>query len=748
MLNGAIPELVIASLTSIVQLELYTNSFSGELPRVGISNLTRLERFDASDNELTGTIPDELCRLKNLGSLGLYYNRLEGSLPESLASSESLYELLLFNNTLSGKLPSGLGSNSRLQLIDVSFNHFSGEIPAGLCRQGRLEELLLIHNLFSGEIPAGLGNCLSLTRVRLGNNNLSGVVPSGFWGLPHVYLLELVENSLSGPISNAISGASNLSILLISGNRFNGSIPDSIGSLSNLGEFVASSNSLTGPIPTGMVKLSQLNRLVLRDNQFSGEIPHGIGDWKKLNDLDLANNRFVGNIPSELGTLPALNFLDLSGNLLSGEIPMELQNLKLDFFNLSKNQLSGEIPPLYASENYRESFTGNTGLCGDISGLCPNLGEKSKNRSYVWVFRFIFVLTGAVLIVGLTWFYFKFRNFKKMKKGFSMSKWRSFHKLGFSEFEIVKLMSEDNVIGSGSSGKVYKVVLSNGEAVAVKKLWGAATKMESGNVKDREKDEFEVEVETLGKIRHKNIVRLWCCYSSGDSKLLVYEYMPNGSLDDLLHSSKKNLLDWPTRLKIAVDAAEGLSYLHHDCVVPIVHRDVKSSNILLDGEFGAKIADFGVAKFVRSVSKGTEEPMSMIAGSCGYIAPEYGYTLRVNEKSDIYSFGVVILELVTGKHPIDQEYGEKDLVKWVSSKLNEDGQDQVIDLNLDSKYKEEISKVLKVGLLCTSSLPINRPSMRRVVNMLQEVTAVAKFRSGKFSPYYQEVVSNNDHLEA
>lgn len=408
---------------------------------------------------------------------------------------------------------------------------------------------------------------------------------------------------------------------------FSGSIPEAIGSLYNLGEFVASHNGFSGLIPNSLVNLSQLGRLVLRDNQLSGEIPQGVGNWKKLNELDLANNRLFGNIPSELGTLPGLNFLDLSGNCLSGEIPMGLQNLKLDFFNLSNNQFYGEIPPLYANENYKDSFVGNSGLCGDISGLCPRLGEKGKNRKYVWVFRFIFVLTGVVLIVGVVWFYFKFRNLKMMNKGFHLSKWRSFHKLCFSEFEIVKLMSEDNVIGSGSSGKVYKVVLSNGEVVAVKKLW-RTTKIENGNI-DTEKDGFEVEVETLGKIRHKNIVRLWCCCNSGDSKLLVYEYMPNGSLDDLLHSSKKNLLDWPTRLKIAIDAAEGLSYLHHDCVTPVVHRDVKSSNILLDGEFGAKIADFGVAKFVRGVSNGTE-PMSMIAGSCGYIAP--GSTTLIKKK--------------------------------------------------------------------------------------------------------------------
>ncbi|KAK6157181.1 hypothetical protein DH2020_011429 [Rehmannia glutinosa] len=195
--------------------------------------------------------------------------------------------------------------------------------------------------------------------------------------------------------------------------------------------------------------------------------------------------------------------------------------------------------------------------------------------------------------------------------------------------------------------------------------------------------------------------------------------MPNGSLGDLLHCNKSVLLDWPTRFKIALDAAEGLSYLHHDSVPPIVHRDVKSNNILVDEYFGAKISDFGVAKVVKAVNKGVES-MSVIAGSYGYIAPEYAYTLRVNEKSDIYSFGIVILELVTGKPPIDPEFGGQDLATWVCTTLDRKGADRVIDPDLDSRFKEHISKVLDIGLLCTSSLPTNRPSMRRVVNLLLE----------------------------
>ncbi|KAK9284997.1 hypothetical protein L1049_024179 [Liquidambar formosana] len=738
-LDGSIPSWI-TEFKSAVQIELYNNSFSGRLP-AGMSNLTALRRFDASTNQLGGTIPDELCRLP-LESLNLNENGFEGSLPESISWSPNLYELKLFNNNLSGQLPSELGKNSPLERLDVSYNQFSGEIPANLCQKGSLGQLVLIYNSFSGEIPASLGDCRSLTRVRLENNRLSGEVPAKFWGLPNVYYLELLGNSFSGQVSNMISTAQSLQVLKISNNRFTGSIPDEIGLLSSLVEFSGDGNNFTGQIPAALLNLTRLGTLDVSDNGISGNIPAGIGSLKQLNELNLANNRLSGEIPASIGSLPVLNYLDLSRNEFSGEIPSELQNLKLNVLNLSDNRLSGDIPPIYAKENYRNSFLGNPGLCGDMVGLCPQR-DRTKSQGYLWLLRSIFVLAGTVFIVGIVWFYWKYKKIKKAKKGMALSKWRSFHKLGFSELEIIDCLNEDNVIGSGASGRVYKVALSNGEMVAVKKLWGGSKKADASI--NSEKDGFEIEVETLGKIRHKNIVRLWCCYNTGDCKLLVYEYMPNGSLGDLLHSNKGGSLDWLTRYKIALDAAEGLSYLHHDCVPPIVHRDVKSNNILLDGEFGARVADFGVAKVVQAVSKGGES-MSMIAGSCGYIAPEYAYTLRVNEKSDIYSFGVVILELVTGRPPIDAEFGEKDLVKWVCATLDQKGVDHVLDPKLDSSFKEEICRVLNIGLHCTSSLPISRPSMRRVVKMLQEAGADNKPKNakkdGKLSPYYYEDASD------
>ncbi|XP_075513707.1 receptor-like protein kinase HSL1 [Primulina tabacum] len=746
-LTGSVPS-SFTELKSLVQLEIYNNSLTGKLPSVGWLNMVSLRRLDASMNGLTGPIPVDLCGLP-LESLNLYQNRFQGELPDIIANSPNLYELRLFQNQLYGKLPSNLGKSSPLRWIDVSTNGFSGQIPETLCAKGALEEVLMIQNSFSGQIPATLAQCRSLLRVRLGHNDFSGEVPEGFWGLPYVSLFELVGNSFSGGIAKTIAGASNLSQLILSGNDFSGVLPEEIGFLGNLLEFSAADNKFSGSLPSSIVNLGQLVKLDLHDNKFSGKIPDGIHSWKKINELNLADNDFSGVIPEEIGDLAVLNYLDLSGNQFSGRIPIVLQNLKLNRLNLSDNHLFGDIPPLYAKEIYKDSFLGNPGLCGDIDGLC-NGGTDVKKLGNLWLLRSIFIFVGLVLTLGVIWFYLKYRKFKNAKRSIDRSKWTlmSFHKLGFNDSEILDSLDEDNVIGSGSSGKVYKVVLRNGEAVAVKKLWlrsksaDSSSDVEKGNYQD---DGFDAEVETLGKIRHKNIVKLWCCCTTKDCKLLIYEYMPNGSLGDLLHSSKSGLLDWPMRFKIAIDVAEGLSYLHHDCVPPIVHRDVKSNNILLDVNYGARVADFGVAKVVGANEKGTTS-MSVIAGSCGYIAPEYAYTLRVNEKSDIYSFGVVILELVTGKLPIDPAFGEKDLVKWVCTTLHQKGGDQVLDPKIDSCFKDEICRVLNIGLLCTSPLPINRPSMRRVVKMLQEIGDIKvpknTGKEGKLTPYYYEDVSD------
>ncbi|WVY94610.1 hypothetical protein V8G54_033698 [Vigna mungo] len=657
-LYGPIPS-SLTRVTTLKQIELYNNSLSGELPR-GLSNLTSLRLFDVSMNHLSGSIPDELCRLP-LESLNLYENGLTGELPPSIADSPNLYELRLFGNKLTGSLPDSLGKSGPLRWVDVSTNRFSGGIPASLCDHGELEEMLMLGNQFSGEIPASLGLCRSLTRVRLGKNRLSGEVPAGMWGLPHVYFLELMGNSFSGSIARTIGGARNLSSLILTKNNFSGVIPEEIGWLENLQEFSGGDNRLSGSLPGSIVNLGQLGTLDLHNNMLSGELPKEIQSWKKLNDLNLANNVIGGEIPDGIGSLTVMNFLDLSNNQFSGNVPTALQNLKLNQLNLSYNRLSGKLPPLLAKDMYRASFIGNPGLCGDFKGLCDGKnGDKSKG--FVWILRAIFIVATLVFVVGVVWFYLRYKNFKNAERSVDKSKWTlmSFHKLGFSEDEILNCLDEDNVIGSGSSGKVYKVVLTSGEVVAVKKIWsGVKKEVDSGDVERgqfHQDNAFDAEVETLGKIRHKNIVKLWCCCTTRDSKLLVYEYMPN----------------------------------------------------------------------------------------------EYAYTLRVNEKSDIYSFGVVVLELVTGRRPIDPEFGEKDLVMWACTTLDQKGVEHVIDSRLDSCFKEEICKVLNIGLMCTSPLPINRPAMRRVVKMLQEVgtenlTKPAN-KEGKLSPYYYDDGSDHGSL--
>ncbi|KAL6553997.1 Serine/threonine-protein kinase hsl1 [Orobanche minor] len=721
-LIGPIPSQII-QMTSIVQMELYKNLLNGTLP-VGWSNLTMLRRFDASMNKLTGIIPNELCELP-LESLNVYENQLEGIIPESIAKSPNLYELKIFKNQLRGTLPSRLGKNSALKRLDVSYCNLSGEIPEFLCGNGALEDFILMNNAFTGTIPADIGKCRSLQRVRLRSNKLRGEVPGQFWGLPHVYLLELSGNDFSGNISNSIHGARNLSTLTISENRFSGSIPSEIGLINTLIDFSADSNELSGEIPSTILNLRQLGRLDLSNNNLSGGIPTGIESLKLLNELNLANNHLSGRIPDELGNLTVLNYLDLSNNSFTGGIPFTLQNLKLNKLNLSANHLSGDIPPLSGKGVYGDSFLGNPGLCVYESSVCKSKVERA-NRVFSGVLKSIIIIMGLAFLVGIVWFLSKYKKIKEMTEGVAITKWTSFHKLGFSESEIRDGLKEANVIGRGASGKVYKVVLGNGEVVAVKKLH---ERLQNGKYDpsgaSSDTDGFEVEVETLGRIRHKNIVRLWCCCDAGNCRLLVYEFMRNGSLGDLLHGNKKALLDWPMRFKIALDAAEGLSYLHHDCEPPIVHRDVKPNNLLLDEYFGAKISDFGVAKVVKTVNDGAES-MSVVAGSYGYIAPEYAYTLRVNEKSDIYSFGIIILELVTRKLPTDPEFGAQDLATWVCTILDREGPNHVIDPDLDSRFYEHICKVIDIGLVCTSSLPTDRPSMRRVVTLLRESSAQDK----------------------
>ncbi|KAL2517727.1 Protein kinase family protein with leucine-rich repeat domain [Abeliophyllum distichum] len=308
-------------------------------------------------------------------------------------------------------------------------------------------------------------------------------------------------------------------------------------------------------------------------------------------------------------------------------------------------------------------------------------------------------------------------------KEISISEWNMipFQKLGFTKWEIMSNLTDKNLIGHGGLGKVYRVVTNQTrKTVAVKSI---RNEKKSDH---RLEKEFPAETRILGTIRHNNIVKLLCCISGKDLKLLVYEYFKNRSLDQWLHfktdassmDTSFHVLDWPRRLHIAIGAAQGICYMHHECSPPIIHRDIKSSNILLDSEFNAKIADFGLAKILSRL--GDPEIASALAGTFGYIAPEYAYTSKVTTKSDIYSFGVVLLELTTGRGPVTPDE-PTNLAGWAWTHQRE--KNSIIDA-LDERikepcYLEEMSTVFRLGLMCTSTLPSNRPFIKDVLQILQ-----------------------------
>lgn len=720
-LSGKIPDSLFL-LKNLTKLFLYNNRLSGPIPR-SVKALN-LDVIDLSSNNLIGTIPDDFGELTKLTGLALFLNQLSGEVPTSMGKLPSLQNFGIFSNNLSGELPPDFGLYSTLKTFQVSSNKFVGKLPENLCHNGMLRGIVAFENNLSGGLPKSLGNCSSLKVVEVYDNQFSGEIPDGLWTSFNLTTLMIKNNLFRGQLPNRVS--TNLSLLEIQNNRFSGGIPVEISSWKNLREFIASNNLFEGTIPQELTSLPFLMILSLDKNQLSGPLPEKIISWTSLSSLNLSRNHISGPIPAQIGTLPRLIDLDLSENEFSGQIPPEIGHLNLIMLNLSSNRLIGRIPGEIEMAFSNSSFFNNTALCSNKPSLginsCNSKPRKSREISpeFITTIASIAVVLFVLAILFLLYVIFLYR---KTKQGLD-SKWKltSFQRLNFTETTILSRLTENNVIGSGGSGKVYRVPINRSdEYVAVKKI-GNNKKMDQNLVK-----EFHSEVEVLSTIRHSNIVKLLCCISNENSKLIVYQYMENRSLDRWLHGKKRpsnlsasvhhNFLDWPKRLQIAVGAARGLCYLHHDCSPPIVHRDVKSSNVLLDSEFNAKIADFGLAKIL--VNHGDPCSVSVVAGSFGYLAPEYAHATRVNEKIDVYSFGVILLELVTGREAND---GGNNMVLADWAWRNIQDSKQMIDaLDEDIReptYLNEMINVYKLGIICTGTLPSTRPSMKEVLKIL------------------------------
>ncbi|XP_052171299.1 receptor-like protein kinase HSL1 [Diospyros lotus] len=754
-LSGSLPE-GLFQLKNLRIVYVYKNKISGEIP-TPIESLN-LTQFDLSMNNLIGSIPEDLGKLQQLEFFNLNTNQLSGEVPASIGLIPTLKVFRVFTNRLNGTLPSELGLHSQLVAFEVSDNQFTGNLPGNLCAGRALLGVVAFTNNLSGEVPKSLGNCDSLVTVQLYGNNLSGEVPLGLWQVSNLSSLMLSGNSFSGELPGVLGR--NLSRLEISDNRFSGKIPLGVSSWVSLVVFKASNNQLSGEIPMELTSLPQLIILMLDGNSITGELPTTIVSWKYLSTLNLAGNKIYGQIPAAIASLASLTDLNLSQNQFSGQIPPELGHLKLTTLNLSSNQLTGEIPDEFDNLAFENSFLNNSNLCANnpISNL-QSCSAKSRKSSGLSSSVLAIVLALAVLLslvtVLLTFIMVRDYRRKKLKRELAGWKLTSFKRLDFQKATILASLTENNLIGSGGSGKIYRITVNHsGDHVAVKRIW------DNRNLDKKLEKEFLAEVEILGTIKHSNIVKLLCYISSEDSKLLVYEYMENQSLDKWLHGKKRRnsslssltgqvVLDWPTRLQIAIGAAAGLCYMHHDCSPPIVHRDVKSSNILLDSEFKARIADFGLARIL--AKPGEPNTMSTLAGSIGYMAPEYAYSTKVNHKIDVYGFGVVLLELVTGRGPNDGDE-QRSLAEWAWHQYQEGKSiSDVLDEEIMAPfYLEAMTAVFKLGLICTSTLPSSRPTMREVLQILGQCAPLDSCKGKKDGREHDvaPLLSNSKYLSS
>ncbi|KAL5562500.1 hypothetical protein UlMin_032247 [Ulmus minor] len=601
----------------------------------------------------------------------------------------------LGNNWLNGSIPKALTDLSQLQCLVLSHNNLSGSIPSkssSYFRQVNIPDLSFIqhrgvfdlsHNSLSGSIPDVLGECVILVDLLISNNMLSGE----FGDSLKLQGLYLGNNQLTRSIPGSLGHLSSLVKLNLTSNKLSGSVPMSFGSLKGLTHLDLSSNEINGEL-LSLSSLQNLVGLYVQQNRLSGQVDQLFLNsiaWK-IETMNLSNNFFDGELPKSLGNLSYLTFLDLhanafrgyldvSRNKLSGQIPENLCSLtNLFYLNLADNRLEGPIPRSGICQNLsKTSLAGNTRLCGRILDLdCKSFGKSTSLNAWglagVILGSSLITLVAAFALLRCISKNSKHRDSEETEESklntfldhnlYFLSNSRSKEPLSINvpmfEQPLLKLTLADileatnnfcktNIIRDGGFGTVYKATLPDGKTVAVKKLSEAKTQGQR---------EFIAEMETLGKVKQQNLVLLLGYYSIGEEKLLVYEYMVNGSLDLWLRNRS--------------GALEVLASLHHGFIPHIIHWDLKPSNILLNEDFEAKVSDFGLARLISAC----ESQVSIeIAGTFGYIPPKYGHSGRSTTRGDVYSFGVILLELVTGKEPTRSDFKEikgGNLVGWVS----------------------------------------------------------------------------------
>ncbi|XVF44044.1 hypothetical protein PTKIN_Ptkin02bG0088800 [Pterospermum kingtungense] len=741
------------------------NNLSGSLP-VSVSNVSNLELFDVSGNHFRGKVSIDFQNAKNLyflnmesnhlgtGGVGdldfittltncsrlrtfsIGYNQFGGLLPNSITNiSTTLRILYLGGNQITGSIPWGITNLVNLIGIGLENNQLTGTIPESLCMLKSLQFVDLGQNALTGRIPTGIGNLSLLNKVGLAYNQLEGSIPAEFGKCQNLMLMALDDNRLTGPVPKEIFSIVTLSVSL---------------DLSN--------NLLSGFFPSEVGNLKSLVFLDISGNKLSGQISTALGSCPSLETLSLRKNHFHGSIPASLSSLKSLAMLDLSNNNLSGEIPEYFEKLSfLKYLNLSHNHFEGQVPKKGVFSNATAIvLTGNGRLCGGIAELhlplCHFNQPKEQKRTAPFKLKLIVCgVLGMLLISSLLFCWLRKRGGKaEPSSAFRLGDsilMVSFHQL----FKATDGFASANLLGQGSFGSVYKGNLDQNQErdiIAVKVM----NLQQEGASKS-----FLTECKTLRNVRHRNLVKIISACSSIDFqgnpfKALIYEFMPNGSLERWLHeptgandipNGGPKILKFRQRLNVTIDVAFALDYLHNHCQVPVVHCDLKPSNILLDHDMVAHVGDFGLARFFpksMNIYSGNSTSTHGLKGTVGYAAPEYGIGTEARTSGDMYSFGILLLEMFTRKRPTDEMFKDGLTLHHFTKMALPDQLLEIVDPLLlggddkeetagrstkprkayteETKIEECLISILRVGIACSVESPKDRTDIVDAANEL------------------------------
>uniref|UniRef100_A0A0D9WRL4 Receptor kinase-like protein Xa21 n=1 Tax=Leersia perrieri TaxID=77586 RepID=A0A0D9WRL4_9ORYZ len=732
-LIGKLPSNIGNTLPSIQTLVLTSNRFDGTIP-ASLTNASNLQQLHLADNRLTGLIP-LFGSLPNLKALDISTNMLEAgewSFLASLSNCTSLEILTVHSNNLQGNLPRYIGNLSNsLQVLSLTQNKLSGPIPLEIGNLKNLTVLSMDYNLFRDSIPATIVNLRKLVVLSIAQNKLSGQLPDAMGNLVQLNELSLDGNNFSGHIPPSIGHCSHLEKLNLSHYSLFGNIPRELFKISSLSQYLdLSYNHLSGEIPQEAGNLINLGILSISNNRLSGNIPSTLGQCVLLESLQMQSNSLVGSIPESFMNLVGLKILDVSQNNLSGHIPGSLKSLSnLLVLNISFNNFDGPIPTGGAFSNSSIlSLQGNERLCTNVPELalplCPiSVNHKRKHNSLVLkvVIPVVFVafITLSCLVTILR------RRRRKLLMSHYVQSNQSTRKITFQDIaKATNQFSSANLIGSGSFGTVYKGYLELEDNIVAIKIFNL-------DIFGANKS-FDAECGTLKNIRHRNLVKVITLCSTFDStgtefKAIVFKYMPNGSLEMWLHpkvgeQGLRRTLTLIQRINIALDIALALDCLHNQCACPIIHCDLKPSNVLLDLDMTACIGDFGLAKFLSTNAQhNTSASLTRLKGSIGYIAPEYGVSVDISTKGDIYSFGVLLLEMITGNRPTDEKFYDGTTMHEFVYKGFPNNIYEIVDpvllhdeSNATHVMQNCIIPLVKIGLSCSMTSPKARWEMGRV----------------------------------